>query len=102
MGTADVGLLCTLYFKVSPGAAAVCEEVARFAAPSCLSELFWRMPADKMFQCIEANAARVSLDMPTVLSYFCSTDGALRADLDAVARARGGYLARLHGDPKAG
>lgn len=101
MGIADVGPLCTLDFNVSPRAVAVCEEVAHFATLSCLSELFQRMPVDKMFRCIEANTARVSLGMPLVLLYSCSTNGVLCADLDAVVRAQGGYLARLHRDPGA-
>ena len=63
VGTADVGLLCTQDFKISPEAASVCEEVTRFAALACLSELFRRMPTEKMFRSIEANAMRVSLDM---------------------------------------
>lgn len=40
MGTTDVGPLCTNDFKISVGAAVVCEEVARFTAPSSLARLF--------------------------------------------------------------
>lgn len=39
VGVADVGLMCTNDFKVSLEAASVYKEVARFAAPPCLSEL---------------------------------------------------------------
>lgn len=59
-GPADMGVLCTRDFKLSPSVASICEEVARFAAPPCLNELFQRVPVDKMFRSIKANAMRVS------------------------------------------
>ena len=62
VGTAGVGVLRTLDFKLSPGVASVGEEVARFAAPPCLDVLFQRVPVDQMFRSIEANATRVSED----------------------------------------
>ena len=60
-GVSDVGGLCTLDFKVSPAVSSVCMQVGDFAAPACLSGLFTRMPMDKMFRLIEANAMRVSV-----------------------------------------
>lgn len=63
---ADVGLLCTKDFKISAGVASVCAEVAGFAAPPGLAQLFERMPVDRMFRVIEANAIRVSVG-----GWFC-------------------------------
>ena len=69
-GTANVGALRTLDFKLSPGVASVGEEVARFAAPPCLDVLFERVPVDQMFRSIEANATRVSEAVHPCVSVF--------------------------------
>ena len=61
-GAASVGQLCTKDFKVSPRVASVCAEVGGFAAPAGLAQLFERMPVDRMFRVIEANAMRVSVE----------------------------------------
>ena len=58
--TANVGALCALDFKISDGVASVCEEVGGFAAPPYLNVLFDRVPVDRMFRTIEANAVKVS------------------------------------------
>lgn len=46
---ADLGSLCLADFKVSADAAVVCEEVARFAAPSYVVDLFRNMSLKGMF-----------------------------------------------------
>ena len=58
--TANVGALCALDFKISDGVASVCEEVGGFAALPYLNVLFDRVPVDRMFRTIEANAVKVS------------------------------------------
>lgn len=65
--TANVGALCALDFKISDGAASVCEEVGGFAAPPYLNVLFDRVPVDRMFRTIEANAMKVSY-----FTWFCA------------------------------
>lgn len=104
-GTTDVGPLCTNDFKINPRTAVVCGEVARFASPTYLAELFRGMPIDRMFRSIEANVAWVSSDMRAPL-YFLGFLFPLRyvlllysffpndlpcADPDAVPHARGGF-----------
>ena len=59
MGIADLGPLCTADFKVSLGAAVVYEEIARFATPSYVGELFRSMPLEAMLRSVEANATKV-------------------------------------------
>lgn len=95
VGTAGLGLLYTNDFKVSTEAATVCEEVACFAALTCVAELFRSMPTGRMFRSIKVNAARV------IFRYACPSvslaspffvNFPLRADLDAVPCTRGGIL----------
>lgn len=56
--TAYLGLLCPPNFKFSVGATRVCEEVARFVAPSYL---FWNMSLNGMFWYVEANVVMVRI-----------------------------------------
>lgn len=58
-GLANLGPLVSSDFKVSAGAAAVCEEVSNFTAPPCVSELFKRWSTQAMFRSMEANAVKV-------------------------------------------
>lgn len=55
----DLGPLCLADFKVSVGAAGICEEVIHFVAPSYVGDIFRNMSLKGMFQSIEANAAKV-------------------------------------------
>lgn len=66
-GAADLGALCSSDFKVSVGAAGVCEEIAQFTAPTDVRELFWRMSHMDMFQSVEANTAKVGPHPPLLL-----------------------------------
>lgn len=67
-GTEDLGLLCPTNFKVSEGAAGVCEEVAHFAAPPIVRELFRKTSLKDMFQSVEANAVNVA--RPPILLFL--------------------------------
>ena len=58
-GLANLGPLLPSDFRVSAGAASVCEEVCNFAAPPCVSELFKRWSKETMFRSMEANAMKV-------------------------------------------
>lgn len=66
----NIGSLCTNDFKVSAGAAIVCEEVACFATPACLGELFRSMSIGQLFRSIEVNAAKVNLNT-RILVWVC-------------------------------
>ena len=51
--------MCRNDFKLSDGAAAVCESIADFATPSIVRDLFEKDSLQSMFAGIEANAAKV-------------------------------------------
>ena len=57
---ANLGPLRSSDFKISSGAAAVCEEVSNFTAPPCVSELFKKWSTQRMFRSLEANTMKVS------------------------------------------
>ena len=59
VGSANLGPLCNVDFKVRPGAAEVYEEIARFGAPPLAQELFRKMSLSDMLRGVEANAAKV-------------------------------------------
>ena len=61
VGVVDLGPLCPADFKVRPEAARVFGEVAQFAAPPIIQDLFQRVSASDMLRMAEANAARVSV-----------------------------------------
>ena len=57
--TANVGAMCRNDFKLSEGAAGVCESIADFASPAEVRDLFVKTSLENMFDGIEANAAKV-------------------------------------------
>ena len=59
MRTANVGAMCRNDFKVSESAAAVFAEIADFATPPLVRDLFEKTSLKDMFAGIEANASKV-------------------------------------------
>ena len=69
----DLGPMCRNDFKVSVGAAVVCEAIADFAAPPLVRELLVKASLKDIFASIEANTTKVSFACYTyfLLPSYC-------------------------------